>query len=292
MTIIRRESREQPFTIVRRATLQDERLSLEAVGLLAYLLSLPNDWQIKTTHLQKRFNIGAHKLARVLKELREAGYMALVPTRADAGKLAGSEWVLYEEPQGDHRDGSFPVLGKTETRKIEPHTEQIEEIDKKENDSAPKPRAKNPAFDAVASAWFNGDASAAGTIVQYVGLLLDDKRKLRGDWHTHRLTPPMTLDEFEAWVKHAKRDKRNAELPAKLPTSPATIARQVAEWRAQKSKPAPANYSANPQGGVRVASGEEAEARALYEQLKYLDDTGALYPTRRAEYEALKRRFE
>jgi hypothetical protein len=63
------------FVIVPNGIFHDPRLSLAAKGLLAYLLSLPADWEVRHDQLQRKLGIGRKLLDRAFRELIAAGYV-------------------------------------------------------------------------------------------------------------------------------------------------------------------------------------------------------------------------
>jgi hypothetical protein len=65
-------------------SLRDESLSLEALGMICYLRSLPPDWRVMPTQLAKRFSCGRERIARILNELIEAGYIKKTVSRDPA----------------------------------------------------------------------------------------------------------------------------------------------------------------------------------------------------------------
>jgi hypothetical protein len=75
----------------------DKRLSWEARGLMGYLLSKPNDWEVRMSDLDQQGPAGTRKLRRMLAELRQYGYMNRIRTKLDNGKF---EWTteVYESP--------------------------------------------------------------------------------------------------------------------------------------------------------------------------------------------------
>lgn len=70
------KNREYPYVRMNKKTLSDKRLSWEARGMLAFLLSKPDDWTVMFNNLVNESPGGAHKVRRILKELQGAGYMA------------------------------------------------------------------------------------------------------------------------------------------------------------------------------------------------------------------------
>jgi len=63
------------FTPVPNSIFEDDRLSIEAKGLLGYLLSRPPNWQARHDQLQQKLGIGRKLLKRCLEELIAAGYV-------------------------------------------------------------------------------------------------------------------------------------------------------------------------------------------------------------------------
>ena len=97
MSIIRIERMSQPYTMIANCTLQDKLLSLEAKGLLVYLLSKPDDWRVMSTVLMHEFRIGKTRFYRIMDQLEELGYM----TRESGNDHRGYrtvEYVIYETP--------------------------------------------------------------------------------------------------------------------------------------------------------------------------------------------------
>lgn len=84
--------------MVNKATIEDERLSWEARGVLAYILSKPDNWEVRTTDLLgKAPNCKIDKLQRILKELESAGYLVRERVHTADGRFG---WVsqVYENP--------------------------------------------------------------------------------------------------------------------------------------------------------------------------------------------------
>jgi hypothetical protein len=73
VTIVRREHLSH-FTIVPNAMFRDERLSIEAKGVLGFLLSRPHKWQVRLDHVGRTLRIGRKKLQRNFRELISVGY--------------------------------------------------------------------------------------------------------------------------------------------------------------------------------------------------------------------------
>jgi hypothetical protein len=90
------------FTILDNSLLTDARLSWEARGLLAYLLSKPDTWGVRSYDLERNGPAGKQKIRRLLKELVEAGYMLREPTKLSDGTFTWRTLVFevsLEDPR-------------------------------------------------------------------------------------------------------------------------------------------------------------------------------------------------
>ena len=110
----------------------DKRLSWEARGLMGYLLSKPDGWEVNMLDLENNGPAGEHKLRRMLAELRAAGYMNRVRVTLEHGKF---DWLteVYESPSlnpipasrrfstsGLSTSGKLPDIVSTEKASTEP----------------------------------------------------------------------------------------------------------------------------------------------------------------------------
>jgi hypothetical protein len=108
MTIVRREHRAQ-FTIVPNAIFLDDRLSIEAKGVLGYLLSRPHNWQVRLDHVGRTLRIGRKKLQRIFRELIGAGYVTREqPRTADAHRFREIDYVVRDVPLAPIRPVDTP----------------------------------------------------------------------------------------------------------------------------------------------------------------------------------------
>lgn len=88
------------YTVMSNYHLKDPRLSLEAVGLLSKMLSLPDGWDYTVSGLVRLCNCGRDAVRTTLMELEATGYLVRERQRDDKGRLRGMEYVIYEAPQG------------------------------------------------------------------------------------------------------------------------------------------------------------------------------------------------
>ena len=85
------------YTVISNVFLRDERLSLKSKGLLAYVLSLPNDWVLYVSELANHHKDGTSAIYSAFKELTDLGYVRRKRERID-GKLGGIDYIISETP--------------------------------------------------------------------------------------------------------------------------------------------------------------------------------------------------
>ncbi|ABJ73601.1 hypothetical protein LACR_2127 [Lactococcus cremoris subsp. cremoris SK11] len=109
MQSIKRKKAANNFTILSNEFLRDENLSLKAKGLLAYILSLPDDWKIYFEEIEKHHRDGKASLRSAWKELESNGY-ARTLRKTDPETKAVKEW--YKEVSDFKKpDSDFPDVG-------------------------------------------------------------------------------------------------------------------------------------------------------------------------------------
>ncbi|CAD6367542.1 hypothetical protein SHEWT2_02854 [Shewanella hafniensis] len=97
MSVIRR-AQEGSFTIMPNETIRDPRLSIDALGLLLKLVSLPPNWEVHPSVVQAESKIGDSRWRRISNELIDAGYLTRAKERLDNGRW---DWIftVYQESQ-------------------------------------------------------------------------------------------------------------------------------------------------------------------------------------------------
>jgi len=89
------------YTVVANAFLDDERLSLKAVGLLSYMLRLPDDWNFTLEWLAGKHKDGLSAIRSAIQELESAGYVSRSDqVRTEGGTFRGADYVVREIPVG------------------------------------------------------------------------------------------------------------------------------------------------------------------------------------------------
>lgn len=93
-----RKDRENPFAQVPRALLEDTSLTWQARGVLTYLVSKPDHWQVQVADLVNRGDLKRDGIYSVLKELETAGYVSRSQAQGAAGRFTPVEYTVSETP--------------------------------------------------------------------------------------------------------------------------------------------------------------------------------------------------
>ena len=96
MSIFRVEKKDN-YVVLDKGFLKDKRLSWQAKGLLAYMLSMPNDWVFRIDDLKNRSTNGRDSTKNIIKELQENGYIIKEQTR-EKGKFSNNRYIVLERP--------------------------------------------------------------------------------------------------------------------------------------------------------------------------------------------------
>lgn len=99
MTILRIRKKQQNFVILDKRFLQDPSLSWKAKGLLAYLLSLPDNWKVMVKVLVKQSKDGRDATYNGLEELKKHRYIIPNKVRGKNGRFIHFDYEVYETPQ-------------------------------------------------------------------------------------------------------------------------------------------------------------------------------------------------
>lgn len=133
-----KSGRKKGFVVLFRSAAQDDRLSLEARGLFALMVSLPENWSYTVAGLAKKAGCGREKARRLLQELQTVGYLVREQSHDDGGKFSGAVYVLQDEAplpenpsNGDTKTSPLPEKPTTaEPSTAGPSTENAPENNK------------------------------------------------------------------------------------------------------------------------------------------------------------------
>ena len=135
---IYRIHKEDNFVIIDKAFLLNEEISLKAKGLLALLLSYPDNWQFYKAEIVQHTTDKENSLNSGLKELMENGYIVRKQRKDENGKFEGYEYHVYEKPSTEKPSTEKPSTEKPSTEK--PSTEKPST----EKPSTEKPSTEKP----------------------------------------------------------------------------------------------------------------------------------------------------
>lgn len=151
MCLIRKaHNRENPYAQIARNTIQDKRLSWEARGMLAYMLSLPKDWEIIRKNLVEQSPAGLDAVQAILDELEQHNYLVKIHVQDEKGKFTGWDYFVFEDVEDFQKNiiiikekyprWEFPMLGKAHLG--EPKEEEKEKNQKNKEEETEKKEYK------------------------------------------------------------------------------------------------------------------------------------------------------
>lgn len=88
----------EPFTRVSNTIIQKCNLSVQSMGVLLFIKSLPSNWKPNTPHLCKALNLSARTLWKYINELIAAGVLSISRLRLACGKLTDEYAFIFKEP--------------------------------------------------------------------------------------------------------------------------------------------------------------------------------------------------
>lgn len=113
-----KSGRKKGFIVLYRDAAQDARLSLEARGLFALMVSLPDNWEYTVSGLAVKAGCGRDKVRRLLRDLQEVGYLTREQSHDAGGKFSANVYVLQDEAplsgkpvNGENRQREKPSAG-------------------------------------------------------------------------------------------------------------------------------------------------------------------------------------
>lgn len=144
---------ESNYAVIPNSALQDKEISYEATGLLAMMLSLPDNWEIHKSWLQEqKVKCGRDKLTSIMNELVENGYVRKQVKQGDDGRLNGVDWLVYPEStvQLKTRKTVKPLDGESDT------TKETDLQSKQDTNLIVQPKAKPSIDEEFELFWMHG----------------------------------------------------------------------------------------------------------------------------------------
>lgn len=118
------------FTTISNVFLRSNNLSLKAKGLLATVLSLPEDWDFSINGICAIVKEGKTAVYSAIDELKENGYCVVEVSRNEKGCIKGTDYTFIENPYTENLDTDNQPQINTELIKEE---KKEKTIDKKKD---------------------------------------------------------------------------------------------------------------------------------------------------------------
>jgi hypothetical protein len=238
--IIRREHNGN-FTIVPNAIFNDRRLSIEAIGLLGYLLSRPPNWTARHGHLRKTLRMGRMRFERAMWELMSAGYVERdkLQPRSQGNQFSAYNYVVLDvptvQPPGQPPLSGFPLRVSRCRKSDNGNKIRDNKTDSNKTLSKTSPKAQAGLFDGLGEdglSDFGSAARNAGCVFIFEG------SKPFSEWVAFRGEDGMPPIDA-AVVEGARR--RGVWLPSlyppdKAPAAPAPVQGPSAGWKESRNR--------------------------------------------------------
>lgn len=112
---IYRVQKNENYVCLNNEFLRNQNLSWKAKGILAYFLSLKDNWIIHLPEISKHSSNGITSLYSGIKELRKQGYVSKKVCRSKkTGRITKTMYIIYERPENlnvENPDLGFPHKG-------------------------------------------------------------------------------------------------------------------------------------------------------------------------------------
>jgi len=91
------KDKNNPYVIINKTIFSFPEISAKAKGVFCYLMTLPDDWQIRPPEIAKHFKEGRDVIYKCFKELESNGFIHK-ETKREKGKFIGYEYLVFETP--------------------------------------------------------------------------------------------------------------------------------------------------------------------------------------------------
>lgn len=228
MSIIRVSKQNNPFVQIDKRCLEDIGLTWQAKGLLAYLLSRPDNWNVRVSHLVKQSLNGRDATYNIIGELIACGYCQRTQRRDDKGIMRDVEYIISEVPLTENPDTDKPDTDKPDTENqyvnnIDSNNKEFKDIEEEEqqpnifklytaNIGAVQPLLVDELIEYEDKHAYTHLERAFKIAVEnqarrwsYVRTILDNWEAHGYDWTPAKSSKPKPIDKVEAdldaWVK-------------------------------------------------------------------------------------------
>lgn len=104
---IHRIKKHETFTRIENETLRDPLLTFKATGLLAFMLSRPDDWHFFIEELARAKTDGEFSVRSAMIELIDRGYVVREEVREE-GRIVAYLVHVYERPRKSKKNRNSP----------------------------------------------------------------------------------------------------------------------------------------------------------------------------------------
>ena len=101
---------EKNFTTIHNSIFKDKTISLKAKGLLAFMMSVPPDWDYSLAGLAACNKDGLVSVRSALQELEDNFYVKLTKVRNEKGQIVDMQYDVSDEPAFGNRIEEKPFL--------------------------------------------------------------------------------------------------------------------------------------------------------------------------------------
>lgn len=248
--MILRTKKTSNYTILPNEFLLDENISDKARGLLARLLSRPDNWNLNVNYIVKTGKDGHTAVRSAIRELEAAGYIQKEVFRHANGRIIGVEYIIRENPVkfcGDRPAPEQRVHSCNETEPREVQAKLFDESTMKSQANEGKPREVR-----------NEDASIESNRMQKTQnkgtapiINTDIKQILRGTTTTTLSPEPGTCDQAMALPSSCPSNEILNIIPEKhrSPMVISLVSKAIVDYPEQEVKGAIAYAAGNVRGG-------------------------------------------
>nr|CAB5223228.1 hypothetical protein UFOVP385_13 [uncultured Caudovirales phage] len=155
------------FTPISNQLIQNQSLSLEAKGLIMFIISLPETWIIYKCQVQSALKMNKTKFNRVWKESVEAGYIKVIKERADKGRFNYHYIISDVLTEGGLTAGGLSVGGYSDGGKaVAKEKKEVENIQEEKIDDINNSTSSTVSTVTTFADYFNNNPNSS--VLEYI----------------------------------------------------------------------------------------------------------------------------